>query len=137
MTKRNTALTLSVGSVLAFGLLSPAVAQTTSKEAAAKTETTDTVKLPDTPKEHLALADAYRRKAAAYREDATTHRQMLETYKKQVGTPADAKTGGEHGWIKKMRVHCEGYIRDAEALAASAEKFAEFHTMRAAELQGK
>lgn len=62
---------------------------------------------------------------------------MLETYREQVATPADAKTGRENPWIKKMRVHCEGYIRDAETLAASAEKFAEFHAMRAAELQGK
>jgi len=137
MTNRSTALTLSVGSILALGLLSPAVAQTTSKEAAVKTETTGTVKPPETPKEHLALVDAYRKTAAAYLEDATTHRQMLETYKKRVATPVDAKTPRENPWIKKMRLHCEEYIRDAENLAASAEKFAEFHTMRAAELQGK
>jgi len=73
MTKRNTALTLSVASILALGLLSPAVALTTSKEAPAKTE---------------------------------------------------------------MRLHCEEYIRDAESPAPNAVKFAEFQTMRAAELQG-
>jgi hypothetical protein len=113
------------------------VAQTTSKEAAAKTETTDTVKPPETPDEHLALASTYRKKAATYREDASTHRQMLATYKKQVAVPADAKAGTENPWIKKMRVHCEEYIRDADRLAADAEKFAEFHALRAAELQGK
>jgi hypothetical protein len=135
MTMRNTVLTLSVGSILAFGLLSPALAET-SKEAAAKTEMTGAGK-PETAKDHLALADSYRKKAAADREDATAHRQMLETYKKQVATPTDAKTGGENPWIKKMRVHCEEYIRDADKLAASADQFAEFHTMRATELQSK
>jgi hypothetical protein len=137
MTNRSTALTLSVGIILGLALLAPAAAQTTSKEAAAKTETTDTVKPPETHKEHLALADTYREKAVAYRKDATTHRQMLETYKKRVATPTDAKTVSENPWIKKMRLHCEEYIRDAENLVGSAEKFADFHTMRAAEPQGK
>jgi hypothetical protein len=36
-----------------------------------------------------------------------------------------------------MRVHGEECIRDAGNLAANAEKVAEFHTVRAAELQGK
>ena len=74
---------------------------------------------------------------AVYREDAASHRQMLETYKKQVTIPADAKTGRENPYTKKMRLHCAEYIREADTLAASAEKFAEFHSMRAAELQGK
>jgi hypothetical protein len=138
MTTRNAVRTLSVGSIVALGLLSSAVAQTTSKEAAAaKTETTATVKAPETAKDHQALADEYRKKAASYREEAAKHRQMLETYKRQVAAPSDAKAVGENPWIKKMRLHCGEYIRDAEALAASADKFAEYHAMRAAELQGK
>ena len=137
MTKRNTALALSVGSMLTFGALAPAMAETTVKETATTTSTADTVKAPDTQSEHLALADGYRKKAAAYREDATTHRQMLAMYKRQTAVPTDAKTVSENPWIKKMRVHCESYIRDADKLAADSEKFAEFHTMRAAELQGK
>ena len=40
MTKKNTALALSVGGILTLGLLSSAAAQTTSKEAAAKADTT-------------------------------------------------------------------------------------------------
>jgi hypothetical protein len=141
MTKRNTALALSVGSILALGLLAPAVADTTSKETATTSTTTtttaDPVKAADTQAEHQALADGYRKKTAAYREDAATHRQMLATYKKQVAVPTDGKTGIENPWVKKMRVHCEAYIRDADRLAADSEKFTEFHTMRAAELQGK
>jgi hypothetical protein len=138
MINRNTSLALSVASLLALVLLSPAVAETTSsKETAAKTETTDAVRPLDTPSEHLALADGYRKKTTAYREDAAAHRQMLADYKTQVAVPTDAKTGIENPWLKKMRVHCEEYIRDADKLAANSEKFADFHTMRAAELQGK
>jgi hypothetical protein len=137
MTKRNTALAFSVGSVLTLGLLVPAMAETTSKETATKTSTADTVMAPDTQSEHVALADGYRKKAASYREDAATHRLMLAMYKKQTSVPTDAKTVSENPWIKKMRVHCESYIRDADKLAADSDKFAEFHTMRAAELQGK
>jgi hypothetical protein len=135
MNKRNTVLALSVGGILTLGGLAPAVADTTSKETT--TTTTDTAKPPESRSEHMALADGYRKKAAAYREDAATHRQMLATYKKQVAVPTDGKTGLENSWIKNMRVHCEEYIRDADKLAADSEKFAEFHTMRAAELQGK
>ena len=127
MTKKNTALALSVGGILTLGLLSAAVAQTTSKETAAKAETTAAATAPDTAQDHVALADGYKKKAAVYREDAATHRQML----------ASSKAPAENPWIKKMRLHCEEYIRDADKLAASADQFAEFHTMRAAELKGK
>ena len=137
MTKRTIAVGLSAGSLIALGMLASAGAETTTKEAAAKMEMSDTVKPVDTATDHLALADDYRKKTAVYREDAATHRQMLETYKKQVTIPADAKTGRENTYVKKMRLHCAEYIREADTLAASAEKFAEFHAMRAAELQGK
>jgi len=36
-----------------------------------------------------------------------------------------------------MRLHCETYIKDAEKLATDADKFTEFHAMRAKEMQGK
>ena len=137
MRNRSSVLTVLVmGSLLELGQLSPAAAQT-ANGAAGSSETTSSVKAPDTPEEHQALADGYRKKAAAYREDAVTHRQMLDKYKQQMATPVDAKAGRENPWIKKMRVHCEQYIRDAEKLATDAEKFAEYHGMRAAELQGR
>jgi hypothetical protein len=135
MTKTNNALVLSVGSLLALGLFSPAAAATTSTETT--TTTTATAKPADSAGDHLALAEDYRKKTAAYREDATMHRQMLETYKKRVSIPADARSPVENSYVKKMRLHCEAYVRDADKLAADSEKFAEFHTMRAAELQGK
>jgi hypothetical protein len=61
------------------------------------------------------------------------HRKMLEDYKELfLGERVD-----EDPFVTKMRIHCEGYIKDAEALAADAQKFADFHRMRAGELQGK
>jgi hypothetical protein len=137
MTMRTAAFTLSVGSVLALRLASATMVQAGAQEASATTGTLATPTTPETSKEHQALADTYRKKAASYREEAATHRRMLDAYKKQVTVPTDAKSAIENSWLKKMRVHCEAYMRDAEALAAGAEKFAEFHTMRAAELQGK
>jgi len=35
-----------------------------------------------------------------------------------------------------MRNHCDAYIQAAEKLAGEAERFAEFHRMRAGELKG-
>jgi hypothetical protein len=138
MAKRSIVLTLSVGSILAFGLLAAADAQTTSKDAETRADTaTTSVKPPETAEEHLALADTYRKKAVSYRQEAATHRQMLETYKRQVTNPPDVKSGRENTWVKKMRLHCEEYIRGAENLAGSADKFVDFHTMRASESQGK
>ncbi len=62
------------------------------------------------------------------------HRKMYADYKMTV---AIHPKGPENPWLKKMRDHCDRYIKDAEILAADAEKFADFHRMRAAELQGK
>jgi hypothetical protein len=90
--------------------------------------------VPDTPDEHLAKAESYRAKAIAYRKEAAEHRKMLADYKRQ--SPPTGKFG-ESPYVKKMRVHCEKYIAEAEALAAEAEKLAEYHTLRAAELKGQ
>ena len=136
MSKATAAATLIAGGIF-VGLAAPAMAQTPSKEASAKAEPAKTVKAPETAQEHLAMAETYRKKAAMYRGEAATHRQMLETYKRQVAVPTDQKVPVENPWIKKMRVHCESYIRDAESLATEAEAFAEFHTLRAHETQGK
>lgn len=91
--------------------------------------------VPDTPEQHLEKAEQYKRKAAAYRQEAAEHRKMLAEYKKRVASnPKDVL---ENPWLKKMRVHCEKYIKEAEALAREADKFAEYHRLRAAELRGQ
>ncbi|MBL8112935.1 MAG: hypothetical protein JNK60_08635 [Acidobacteria bacterium] len=93
------------------------------------------VRLPETPAEHLAMSEEYTRKAATYREEAAFHRKMLADYKAQVRP--DPRHAFENTYVKKMRIHCEGYIKNADALATDAEKFAEYHRLRAGELTGQ
>lgn len=93
------------------------------------------VKLPSKPQEHDAMSEEYKKKAAAYREEATFHRKMLADYKARVAVIP--KSSVENPFIRKMRIHCEGYIKDAEALAADADRFADYHHLRAEELRGK
>ena len=92
-------------------------------------------KVPETAADHLALAKTYQEKAAAYHKEAAEHKAMAEEYKK--GVPGATKSGGENPWAKKMEAHCRAIAVDAEKLAKDDEKAAEFHTMRAKELQGK
>lgn len=86
-----------------------------------------------TPEEYLATAESYKKKAAAYRTEAAAHRKMLEQYKE--GFTATEGQLAEDSYVKNMRLHCEGYINKAEALATEAEKFADFYRERAAELR--
>lgn len=90
--------------------------------------------MPNSADEHLAMSDSYKQKASAYRQDAEMHRTMLAEYKKGA---VDGQKGSENPWVKTMRQHCETYIKDAEKLATDADKFTEFHAMRAKEMQGK
>lgn len=93
------------------------------------------IKLALTPQDNLARAEEYKGKAASARAEAAAHRKMLEQYKQDF--PATEGQVEESSYVKKMRLHCEGYITKAEALATEAERFADFHRARAAELQGK
>ncbi len=92
-------------------------------------------KVPESAADHLALAKTDQEKAAAYRKEAADHKAMAEAYKKSI--PSGTKAAGENPWAKKMEAHCKAIATDAEKLAADADKAAEFHTMRAKELQGK
>jgi len=90
---------------------------------------------PQTAADHLALAKKYTDKAAEHRKEAAEHKEMAEAYKK--GVPGPSKSGTPNPWAKKMEAHCGKIAKDAEALAADDDKMAEFHTLRAKELQGK
>jgi hypothetical protein len=92
-------------------------------------------KVPESPAEHLALAKSYQEKATTYHKEAAEHRAMADAYKKAV--PGPTKGGAENPWAKKMEAHCRAIATDAEKLAADADKAAEFHSLRAKELQGK
>ncbi len=93
-------------------------------------------KAPLTVEEHLALVERYRSKAAEYRNEADEHRKMLAGYRRDAAIFPN-KSGREFPWFTRLRQRCEGYIQRADALAHEAERFAEFHRMRARELQGE
>ncbi len=93
------------------------------------------VKIPTTAADHLALAKSYQDKAGAWKKEAQYHRDMLEEYKRSA-LPPD-KSGKPNPWVQKMTEHCKMIYEDADKLAADATKMAEYHTLRAKELQGK
>jgi hypothetical protein len=93
------------------------------------------MKMPQTAKDHYELAERYQKKAAEYREEITMHKKMLVEYSNRVAK--NPKDPGENPYIKKMRLHCEKYIRAAENLEREAAEMARFHTFRARELEGK
>lgn len=94
----------------------------------------DDVKVPETAADHMALAKQYTEKAAAYRAEADHHRKMFEAYKASVAT---SPKNPSNPWAVKMQKHCMAFVKDAEKLAADAQKSADYHTLRAKELEGK
>lgn len=120
---------------LALGFaLSASGAFALPQSVAPQSESAQAPKVAVTAEDHLTKAAEYRKKAASYREEAAMHRKMYTDYKMTVATHPK---GPENPWLRKMRDHCDRYIKDAETLAVDAEKFAEYHGFRAAELQGK
>lgn len=92
------------------------------------------VKVPVTAQDHQDLAKVYREKVETYRKEVDFHRKMFDAYKAQA---APVGKGGQNPWVKKMQKHCQMLMKDAEKLAADAQKSVEFHELRAKELQGK
>jgi uncharacterized membrane protein YcgQ (UPF0703/DUF1980 family) len=98
-------------------------------------DNTSTTKVPETAEEHYKMAESYKQKATEYRKEAEEHRKMKAEYRKKIYQHPKDPT--ENPWMKKMRLHCDKYITQAEALARESEKMAEYHTLRAKELEGK
>ncbi len=94
----------------------------------------DDAKVPATTAEHDALAKQYKDQAAQFKKVADDHRAMAAGYAK---ANPDTKGGVKNSWNVKMQKHCAALAKDADKLAADAEKAADFHTMRGKELQGK
>jgi hypothetical protein len=94
----------------------------------------DEAKVPTTTAEHEALAKQYREQAAQNKKLANEHRAMAEAYKHM---HPDTKGGVKNPLNEKMQKHCEAIAKDADKLAADDEKAADYHEMRAKELQGK
>jgi hypothetical protein len=131
-TARPFALAALLAAPLVFGTSPISARPVTPTPAAEKKEA---VKLPSTPEEHEAMSEEYKKKAATYRDEATFHLKMFADYKARVATIP--KSSMENPFIRKMREHCETFIKDAERLAVDADKFAEYHHLRAKELRGK
>lgn len=93
------------------------------------------MKIPQTPQDHRELAERYQKKAAEYRQEIEMHKKMLADFSKTVAR--NPKDTGENPYIKKMRLHCEKYIKATASAAQEAEEMAKFHTFRARELEGK
>lgn len=136
MKARKAGLTLVL--IAAGGLLGPvARADKLAGEQPASKQDAE-MGMPATADEHLARAAMYKEKAEAYRQDAARHRKMFADFERQQGNPAlQSKTGRELPWIAKMRKRCDAYIKAAEQMAADADRFAEFHRLRAEEMRGK
>lgn len=131
-----TSRSVVLAALLAIPLTLPsaaAVAGETAKPSPATGPAVKGTKGEMTVEQHLAKMKEYKGKAAAYRAEAAAHHKMLEkTIQENV-----TEGGEENIYITKMKAHCSGFIDKAEALATEAEKFADFHRMRAAELKGQ
>jgi hypothetical protein len=91
-------------------------------------------KVPTTAAEHEALAKKYQDEATQYKKVADDHRAMAAAYASQ-HQPSNGPT--KNPQVTKMEKHCATLAKDADKLAADAQKAADFHAMRAKELQGK
>jgi hypothetical protein len=91
-------------------------------------------KIPTTVAEHEALAKQYKDQATQYKKVADDHRAMAAAYS-TVHQPSNGPTANAGG--VKMKKHCEAIAKDADKLASDTERAADFHTLRAKELQGK
>ena len=100
----------------------------------ATTSFAEDAKVPATAAEHETLAKQYKDQAAQFKKVGDEHRAMAAAYAK---AHPDSKGGVKNAWNTKMQKHCEMLSKDADKLAADAEKAADFHTLRAKELQGK
>lgn len=107
-----------------------AFALTTTASFAAET------KVPATAAEHQEIAKQYGEQATQYKKIAADHHAMVEAYKKQIALPVN-KGGQKNPWLVKMEKHCEALAQDADKLATDSEKAADYHNLRAKELQGK
>ena len=90
--------------------------------------------MPTTVAEHETLAKQYKDQAAQYKKVADDHKAMAAAYA-AVHQPTNGPT--PNASAAQMKKHCALIAKDADKLAADAEKAADYHTLRAKELQGK
>ena len=93
------------------------------------------MKVPETAKDHYEMAAHYQKIETQTHQEVEMHKKMLTEFSR--GVAKGPKDPNENPYIKKMRLHCEEYIKAAESLAREAGESARFHTLRAKELEGK
>ncbi len=97
----------------------------------------DAPKVPTTVADHEALAKQYKDIVAQNKKVADEHRAMADAAKKSTLSSHAAAHGQKDPTTEKMVKHCMAIATAADKLAAAAQKAADFHDMRAKELQGK
>jgi hypothetical protein len=127
---KNLMRSLSGAVIVSFAILS-----FTAIYTAAESNSNSQIKMPETAQDHYALANKYTKEAAELQGQIEEHQKMLAEYSR--GVVKNPKATVENGYIKKMRLHCEKYIKAAESLAAEDTELAKFHTLRAKEMEGK
>jgi len=106
-----------------------------ASRAAAQNNSNPEMRAPQTAADHLALADHYQKQAAELRGEVEMHKQMLAEFATDVAH--NPKTSGENSYVKAMRLQYERYQQAADKMIAEDTELAEFHTLRAKELEGK
>jgi hypothetical protein len=104
---------------------------------AAPASMADAPKIPTTVAEHEAMAKQYQGIVAQNKKVAEEHRAMAEAAKQSTKNAHAAAHGQKDPTAEKMMKHCMAIATAADKLAAEAQKAADFHEMRAKELQGK
>jgi hypothetical protein len=101
-------------------LVAPVFAGADTESASGHDLETLLIESASTPRQHQALADHFRARAAEERKDAERHRQMGRAY-----------TGGKLGTAQTQSMHCQRIAESKEAMAAEYEKLAEVHEAEA------
>ncbi len=84
--------------------------------------------------DHLTMVKYYEGKAAEQDAIITEHQQMKSDYKQRYFINEKVTPISR---LQKMEQHCNAIIQDAQKLKADYLESAKWHSMRAAELQGK
>lgn len=93
------------------------------------------VRVPQSAQDHLELAVLYEHVVQQERAQASNRRKLLSEELRRAAFPN--KSGVELPWIVKIRRQGQSEIDRAEKAAADAQRSAEYHRMRAKELEGR
>lgn len=86
--------------------------------------------------DHKSLAASYQEKAAAQDALIQEHQQMKKDYNRRF-TPSNYSKIGIPSRVKEMDKHCDKIVKAAKQEKQTLLDFAEWHRMRAAELEGR